>query len=118
MKSISYLAKGGQRSGLGGLTLAELLAILALVSMLALTLWPARAGSRTKSQSVRCLNNPRQIMGALMLYTHDNHDLFPPNPDDGNTTPGHNWCGGQAGVLESAEFNPDVLTDPTKCLVT
>jgi len=34
------------------------------------------------------------MMMAMTLYTGENNDFFPPNPDDGNTVPGHNWCGG------------------------
>lgn len=56
-------------------------------------------------------------MGAVLMYTHDNHDFFPPNPDDGNTVPGHNWCQGQAGVGGAQQFNPDLLKDPARCLI-
>jgi prepilin-type processing-associated H-X9-DG protein len=51
------------------------------------------------------------------MYTHDNHDLFPPNMDDGNTILGYTWCAGQGGIRGSAEFNPDLLLDPTRCLI-
>jgi len=53
----------------------------------------------------------------MLLYTGDNSDFFPPNPDDGNTLPGYNWCAGQAGVNGAQEFNPDVLEDPTRSLL-
>ena len=56
-------------------------------------------------------------MIALHLYAGDNNDLFPPNPDDGNTIPGYNWCGGQAGIGGPAEFNPDILVDPARSLL-
>jgi prepilin-type N-terminal cleavage/methylation domain-containing protein len=98
-------------------TFTELLVVLLVLGLLLLVLIPAQADSRMKSKSVRCLNNLRQIMGAFMMYTHDNHDLFPPNPDDGNT-PGHNWCQGSAGRNGMDEFNPDILMDPQKCLIT
>jgi prepilin-type processing-associated H-X9-DG protein len=68
-----------------------------------------------KSHGVRCLDNLRQIMGALMMYTHDNHDLFPPNPDDGTTVLGHNWSPGLSGPGQPAEFNPDLIA--SRCLL-
>jgi prepilin-type processing-associated H-X9-DG protein len=63
------------------------------------------------------MNNGKQMMIALHLYTLDHNDLYPPNPDDGNTTKGHNWCAGQAGKGGGEEYNPDVLKDPEKTLL-
>jgi prepilin-type N-terminal cleavage/methylation domain-containing protein/prepilin-type processing-associated H-X9-DG protein len=100
-----------------GFTLPELLVVLVILSLLAVMLLPARADSRTKSKSIRCVDNLREIMQAMMMYTHDNHDLFPPNPDDSNTV-GHNWCQGDAGRNGMDEFNADILMDPQKCLIT
>jgi prepilin-type processing-associated H-X9-DG protein len=57
------------------------------------------------------------MMLGMILYVDDNDDLFPPNPDDGNTIPGHNWAGGQAGIGGAQEFNPDVLLDPERNLL-
>jgi prepilin-type processing-associated H-X9-DG protein len=57
------------------------------------------------------------MMTAVLLYTSDNNSFFPPNPDDGNTLPGYNWCGGQAGIDGPQEFNPDVLKDPARSLL-
>jgi prepilin-type processing-associated H-X9-DG protein len=51
-------------------------------------------------------------MTAMTMYTSDFRDLLPPNPDDGNTIAGHNWCSGQAGRGGSSEFDPDLLKDP------
>ncbi len=42
---------------------------------------------------------------------------FRPNPDDGNTDPGYNWCGGQAGNKGAEEFSPDILVDPSRSLL-
>jgi len=47
----------------------------------------------------------------------DNNDFYPPNPDDGNTLPGYNWCSGNAAIGGTDEFNPDVLKDPTRSLL-
>ena len=56
-------------------------------------------------------------MLALNLYTGDNNDFYPPNPDDANTDPGYNWCSGNAGIGGPQEFDPDVLLDPTRSLL-
>ncbi|HEV2208159.1 MAG TPA: type II secretion system protein [Verrucomicrobiae bacterium] len=106
-----------ENAGPDGFTLIELLAVMAMMVLLALTLLPARADSRTHAQGVRCQDNLRQVMGAVQAYTHDFQDRFPPNPDDGNTLPGHNWCPGNAATGGPAQFNPDILTDPTRCLI-
>ena len=90
-------------------TFTDLLVVVVVLSLLLLLLIPAQADSRTKSQGVRCLDTLRQVMNAVLLYTRDNHDLFPPNPDDGTIVQGHNWCPGAAGRNQSGEFNPDLV---------
>src|SRR5690348_9169810 len=112
-------AQGPAVKGLGrsAFTLVELLSILAMLAMLSLVVAPSLAGTRNGSKAVRCRNNLRQLMNALLLYTSDNHELFPPNPDDGTTTPGYTWCAGQAGIGGADEFDPDILRDPKRTLV-
>jgi prepilin-type N-terminal cleavage/methylation domain-containing protein/prepilin-type processing-associated H-X9-DG protein len=75
-------------------TLLELLVVLSVLALGAMLLVPALARTQPNSQAARCLNNMRQLMAAVTMYTHENHDLFPPNPDDGNTQGGYNWVGG------------------------
>lgn len=98
-------------------TLTELIVVLGLTSLLLLALCPARAGSRTKAQGIRCLDNARQIIAAIELYTQDDHDLLPPNPDDGTALPGYTWCVGQAGIGGSDQFDPDILSDVRRCVI-
>src|SRR5579859_4712714 len=100
-----------------GFTLVELLAVLTMSGLLLLTLLPALAGSKTKSQALRCLDNQRQVIGAVELFTHDHQDLLPPNPDDGTTLSGYTWCVGMAGIGQSDEFDPDIMKDPVRCLL-
>ena len=112
--------KGGQPSGRSrrGFTLIELLVVIAIIAILAALLLPALAKAKTKAQGVFCMNNTRQLMLAMVQYTHDYTDFFPPNYDDGNTLPYYNWVGGHAGIGEGNEYDPNILKDPTRSLLT
>ena len=93
-------------------TLIELLVVIAIIAILAAMLLPVLSRAKQRAQGALCLNNGKQLMLALHLYASENNDFYPPNPDDGNTNPGYNWCSGQAGIGGAQEFDPDVLLDP------
>ncbi len=92
-------------------TLLELLVVISVIAILAALLLPTLSKGKGKAQGVYCLNNGKEMMIAMSLYTDDHQSFFPPNPDDGNTIPGYNWCSGQAGIGQAQEFDPDVLKD-------
>ena len=101
----------------GAFTLVELLAVITMLAILVSLLIPAMARTRPSSESAQCMNNLKQVMTATVMYTQDFQELFPANPDDGNTIPGYNWCAGQAGIGGAQEFNPDILADVSKSLL-
>jgi prepilin-type processing-associated H-X9-DG protein len=80
-------------------------------------LLPALSKAKAKAQQTQCLNNAKQLSLAFNTYTLDFTDLYPPNPDDGTTTPGYIWCAGQGGIGGADEYDPDLLRDPFRTLV-
>jgi prepilin-type N-terminal cleavage/methylation domain-containing protein len=123
--------KGSPKSRRGafsrrGFTLIELLVVIAIIAILAALLLPALARAKTKAQTIACMNNFNQLMKACFMYTSDYQDLFPPNPDDGNSTPDYNWCAGQAGGWmpninaggSPDAGNADILRDSRQSLIS
>jgi hypothetical protein len=105
-------------------TIVELLVIAAVLALVVCLFATARAASRPNFQGALCLNSMRQLMAAFTMYTHDNSDLFPPNPDSAFTTPGCSWVSGfvsgwmPAGSSGEADAgNPDLLKDGTRNLL-
>jgi hypothetical protein len=80
-------------------------------------LLPSLARAKQKGCEITCLSNLKQFDLALQIYAGENTDFYPPNPDDGNSIPGHNWCPGGAGAGDTDEFNPDILQDDSLCLI-
>src|SRR6266850_4032182 len=55
-------------------TLVELLVVICVLALLAATLVPTLAGSRIGSQSLRCMNNNRQLCAAWRMYADDSNE--------------------------------------------
>ena len=70
MKPVTARAKATSAKAF---TLIELLVVLGVLSLLALTLWPAMAGTSVKSHQAQCLNNLKQLTRAWHMYADENN---------------------------------------------
>jgi prepilin-type N-terminal cleavage/methylation domain-containing protein/prepilin-type processing-associated H-X9-DG protein len=70
-----------------GLTLVELLVVIAVIAMLAALMLPALAGAKEKGRQTYCINSVRQQTLAVLMYADEHGGVLPPtayNDANGN----------------------------------
>jgi general secretion pathway protein G len=60
-----------------GLTLVELVVVIAVIALLTALLLPAFAGAREKARGADCASHLRQLGAAIDMYAADHDDLYP-----------------------------------------
>jgi prepilin-type N-terminal cleavage/methylation domain-containing protein/prepilin-type processing-associated H-X9-DG protein len=107
-----------------GFTLIELLVVIAIIAILAAMLLPALSKAKDKAINIAAMNDLKQLMTAIIMYTGDNQDALPCNPDY-NTPPAGvsykaRWVGGSmnggsvGGIYPGVDAtNTALLVDPT-----
>jgi len=91
----------------------ELLVVLAVLALLAVTLLPALAATKPKVQKITCLNNLKQVGIAYRLWEAANNGRYPQSivASQGGAA---NYCthGGTAsttGVVPALDYNPGMV---------
>jgi prepilin-type N-terminal cleavage/methylation domain-containing protein len=60
-----------------GFTLVELLVVIGIIALLISILLPSLQKARIQAKRLECMNNERQLLSALLMYTQDNSGIFP-----------------------------------------
>lgn len=78
--------------GKRGFTLIELLVVITIIAILAAMLLPTLAKAKAKGQSIRCVNNLKQLGLSNRMYADEFNDhLAYPNWDGGNPSAPQGW---------------------------
>src|SRR6187401_1539893 len=70
-----------------GFTLVEIMIVVAIIGLLAAIAIPNFVRARTSSQANACINNLRQIDGAVQQWALENKQLSSAVPTEANITP-------------------------------
>jgi prepilin-type processing-associated H-X9-DG protein len=70
------------RAKTAGLTLVELLVVVAMTALLSAIMLPALSSAKEKSRRAVCKSNIRQLLEVMVMYANDNQDFLPSCGDD------------------------------------
>jgi prepilin-type N-terminal cleavage/methylation domain-containing protein/prepilin-type processing-associated H-X9-DG protein len=113
-----------------GFTLIELLVVIAIIAILAALLLPALARSKQQANSIKCLNNTKQLDLAWLAYATDYKGKLVPNEVDAIGNEGFqgvvSWTYGdpfnatniQQGLLFPYAPNVDIYHCPNDAFIT
>ncbi|MES2465045.1 MAG: DUF1559 domain-containing protein [Armatimonadota bacterium] len=87
-------------------TLIELLVVIAIIAILAAILFPVFAQAREKARQSSCSSNLKQIGLAIMQYTQDHDEMYPPAAYD-------SFQGGWPGMISPYCKSIDIFRCPT-----
>jgi prepilin-type N-terminal cleavage/methylation domain-containing protein/prepilin-type processing-associated H-X9-DG protein len=76
--------RGLQGDSTPAFTLIELLVVIAIITLLASLLLPVLGKTKVRAQAISCVNNPRQLLAAWLMYAQDHQDRLVPNYPSGD----------------------------------
>lgn len=98
-------------------TLIELLVVVAIIAILAAMLLPALNSAREKGQSIRCINNLKQMGTGFSMYQNDYDDYFPRSYNSGGSLTWYQRIYPEIGI-ENVIGTNKYLSCPSERVVT